>query len=468
VRQMLGADEYHLYVEAPYQTQHTLKSMLVDPRGAHEPLTYDRMREWARRALPHIEPLRWQLAGRPIGLGHRFLLDRPNLDLDYHVHRASAAEPGGRAELSDVLGRIMHGSLDRTRPLWQLWFVDGLADGHVALVWKLHHALADGGACVDLFEAAFQHTADERVQFPETNPPTDPAPDRRELVRVGWQTIPPRVKRFPGLVYRSLRAARVGARRRKQGLPGPARPFEAPETRLNRPFTPNRLCVWTSLAFDDITAVRKAFDCTVNDVYVAVCAGAIRAYLQRQGELPDKSLTTNIPVSIRQEHEQGSFGNRLSTWFISLATDVPDPAERLAAVTSNTRAARAYYEARASERLLFEWQDYDWLFKPVVFMGHVSTRFAKRPAYNTIVSNVRGPAPLWFDGAEVLEIQSMGQLASGLGLNLTGWTYRGRMNVGVVACPEHAPDLWALADGLPAALAELREAARAQPSLASA
>ncbi len=459
---MLGADEYHLYVEAPYQPQHTLKSMLIDPAGAHEPLTFDRVREWAGNVLPHIEPLRWQLAGRPIGLGHRFLLDRPELDLDYHVRLAIAEPPGGREEHSAVLGRIMAGSLDRARPLWQLWLVEGLTDGKVALVWKLHHALADGGGCVDLFEAAFQHAADERPQLHAQRPPADPPADRMELVREGWRTIPPRVKKFPGLVYRSLRAARVGSRRRKQGLPGPARPFEAPETRLNRPFTPNRSCVWTSLPFDDITTVRKTFDCTVNDAFVAVSAGAIRNYLERRGELPDKPLTTNIPVSIRADHERGIFGNRVSTWFVSLATDVADPVERLATIKHNTRAAREYYEARHSERLLFEWQDYDWLFKPFVMMGHVSTRLAKRPAYNTIVSNVRGPKPLWLDGAEILDVQSMGQLASGLGLNLTGWTYRGQMHVGVVACPEHVPDLWDLADGLPVALAELKGAALAR------
>jgi WS/DGAT/MGAT family acyltransferase len=456
---MLGADEYHLYVEAPSQPQHTLKSMLVDPSGAHEPLTYERVREWAGEVLPHIAPLRWQLAGRPIGLGHRFLLNRPDLDLDYHVRRAVAEPPGGREQLGAVLSRIMGGSLDRARPLWQLWLVEGLAEGRVALVWKLHHALADGGGCVDLFEAAFQHAADERPEVPSERPPSDPRPARMELVRVGWRTIPPRVRKFPGLLYRSWRAASIGRRRRKDGIPGPARPFEAPETRVNRPFTPNRLCVWTTLSFDDITVVRKAFDCTVNDVFVAVCAGAIREYLDRTGELPEKSLTTNIPVSIRQQHEQGVYGNRVSTWFVSLATDVADPVDRLAAVKRNTRAAREFYDARASERLMFEWQDYDWLFKPFVMMGHVSTRLAKRPAYNTIVSNVRGPSPLWFDGAEILDIQSMGQLASGLGLNLTGWTYRGQMNVGIVACPEHAPDLWTLADALPTALAELEAAA---------
>ena len=222
------------------------------------------------------------------------------------------------------------------------------------------------------------------------------------------------------------------------------------------------------MPFADVSAVRRALDCTVNDVFVAVCSGALRAYLDRHGELPDKPLITNIPVSIRTDDDRGMFGNRVSVWYVSLATDLADPVERLAAVKANTRAVRDHTEARRSERLLFEWQDYDWLFKPVVMMGHVSTRLAKRPAYNTIVSNVRGPDPLWLDGAEILEIQSMGQLAAGLGLNLTSWTYRGQMNIGLVACPEHVPDLWALADGIGPALAELKAAALGQPSSASA
>lgn len=462
MRQMLGADEYHLYVEANYQPQHTLKSMIVDPTRAHEPLTYERVRDWAGRTLPHVEPLRWQLAGRPIGLGHRFLVNRPDLDLDYHVRHATLAAPGGRSDLAAVLGTIMSGSLDRSHPLWQLWFVDELAGGKIALVWKLHHALADGGATVELFEAAFDHTADERPHAPNEPPPVDPRPDRMTLVRAGWRTIPPRVRRFPKLVARSIRAARIGRRRRRAGLPGPARAFEAPETRLNRPFTPNRSCAWSSLSFDDISTVRKTFDCTVNDVFVAVCAGAIRAYLERHGELPVKSLTTSIPVSIRGEHERGIYGNRISTWYVSLSTNVADPVERLDAVKTNTRAAREYYDARNSGRLMFEWQDYDWLFKPFVMIGHISTWLARKPAYNAIVSNVRGPKPLWLDGAPIEEIASMGQLASGLGLNLTGWSYRDQMTVGVVACPEHVPDLWDLTDGLPTALDELRDAALAR------
>jgi len=215
---------------------------------------------------------------------------------------------------------------------------------------------------------------------------------------------------------------------------------------------------------DDLKTGRTAFGCTVNDVLVSVCSGAIRAYLERRGELPRASLSASIPVSVRQEHELDDYGNRITHWFVTLATDIADPVERLGVIGTATRAARASHEARQSETLVEEWMSYKVLWRRWIAFGSTAAGFARRPTFNIIVSNVRGPQPLWFDGAPVTEIVSVGELAMGLGLNLTAWSYRDRVSVGVAACPEHVPDLWDLVDGLPVALAELVEAARVDPA----
>ena len=465
MRQLAGADGHHISVETPTQPQHTLKCMILDPTSAHEPVTFERLRTWAVAVLPHVPPFRSLLAPPPLGLGHPFWIDRPELDVDYHVRVTRVAAPGGREELATVLGQLLGGELlDRSRPLWQLWLVEGLSDSRVALVWKVHHSLADGIASVHMFSAVLQHGPDERPIVPDTRPSTDPDPTRRRLLRRTVRSFVPNVTHLPALVNRSFRATRIGRTRRRRGIEGPAKAFDSPTTRFNRTFTAHRTCAWSSLALDDLKTVRAAFGCTVNDVLVSVCSGAIRAYLERHGELPRTSLSASIPVSVRQEHELDDYGNRLTNWFVTLATDIAAPVERLGVIRAATRAARASHEARQSETLVEEWMGYRVLWRRWIAFGNTAASFARRPTFNIIVSNVRGPEPLWFDGAPVIEIVSVGELAMGLGLNLTGWSYHDRVAVGVAACPEHVPDLWDLVDGLSVALAELLEAARINPA----
>jgi WS/DGAT/MGAT family acyltransferase len=311
-----------------------------------------------------------------------------------------------------------------------------------------------------MLSSVFQHGPKERPVIPDATPPRDPAPTRRRLMLPALRSFAPRAAHLPRLVNRSLRATRIGRERAREGLGGPAKAFDSPPTRFNARFTAHRTCAWAPLAMRDLKAVRAAFGCTVNDVLIAVCSGAVRSYLDQHGELPRASLSATVPVSIRNEHELDDYGNRLTSWFVMLATDVADPVERLAAIHTATHAARASQTARHSETLVEEWMGYKLLWRRWIAFGGTAAGLTRRPTFNLIVSNVRGPDPLWFDGAPVEEIVSVGELAMGLGLNLTGWSYRDQMVVGASACPEHVPDLWDLVDGLPVALAELVEAAR--------
>jgi len=461
MRQLSGTDDHHVSSETPVQPQHTLKCMILDPARTREPLTFERLRAWAAETLPHVAPFRWTLAPVPMGLGHPFWLDRPDLDLDYHVRTTRVAAPGGRTELAAVLGRMLGTELlDRSRPLWQLWLVEGLEHDRVALVWKLHHSLADGVACVRMFHEVFERDADARPLPNSTPLPNDPTVTGRRLLGRSAVALGAATARLPGLVGRSLRADRIGRTRKREGLATAAKAFESPSTRFNRAFTQHRSCAWASLPMADLGTVRHAFDCTVNDVLIAVCSGAIRSYLRSHGELPDSSLSASIPVSLRTDDELDAYGNHLTTWFVTLATHVDDPVDRLAAIRAATRAARESHVARHSETLVEEWMNYRLLWQRWVAFGNLAAGVARRPTFNVIVSNVRGPDPLFFDGAPIQEIISLGELTMGLGLNLTGWSYGDRMVVGGVACPEHVPDLWHLTDGLPGALASLVAAAR--------
>jgi WS/DGAT/MGAT family acyltransferase len=202
--------------------------------------------------------------------------------------------------------------------------------------------------------------------------------------------------------------------------------------------------------------VKDAFACTVNDVYLALVGGVLRGYLEHHRELPEKSLTAAVPVSLRGEHEDPTFGNATGYWFASLGTQLDDPAQRLVSVAANTRAARALFEARDA-RLAVDWLEH-WPLRRLYLDGlpTVGSALIGRPSYNVIVSNVRGPAhPLYSDGARVDALYSMGPLSLQQGLNFTAWSYLDAFTVGIQACREHVPDLHRLAEALPAELEQL-------------
>jgi WS/DGAT/MGAT family acyltransferase len=454
MRTLNGADRYQLYIESPTHHQHTLKVLVLSRRELRRPLTLERVRQWAGEVLPACPPLRWQVAALPGG--RPVWVDRPHLDLDHHVQAATVAAPGGREELGALLGRLDAIKLDRTRPLWRLWLVDGLADDQVALVWSLHHALADGLGTVAILEDIFDDGPDGRSTASAPSPPHEELPGTAALLGIGIRGVAERTAHLPALLGRSLRSVRVVRSWRRAGVVGPARPFRAPMTPFGHTISANRVCATASVSLDDVQDVRRVTGCTVNDVFVAVASGALRAYLDQRGLGAARSLTAGMPVSIRTPDQAGDYGNLISTWFFRLATDEPDPLTRLRAVHDALRSTRALAEARRSQRLQLDWMEHTLAFKAYVGFGNLTTRRAGRPPFNVILSSVRGPHRLWFDGAPVTEIQSYSQLAAGIGLNMTAWSYDGRVTVGLVACPEHVDDLWALADQVGPALDELR------------
>jgi WS/DGAT/MGAT family acyltransferase len=459
MRHLNGADRYQLYMESRTHHQHTLKVLVLDPSELRAPLGLERLRGWAEERLGSCAPLRWQIAALP---GSRPVwVDNPHFDLTYHVNREIVPEPGGREEFADLLARLKETKLDRSRPLWRLWLVEGRRDGQIALVWSLHHALTDGGGTVSILEDIFDHEPTPAAEPPPVRPGAEQVPPPTVLVGSTLRGVMTRTVGLPRLLARTARAANVSRVHRRSGGLGSARPFETPLTPFGLTITARRTVASASVSMDDVAAVRRATGATVNDVFLALAAGALTSYLRDHGWGSTRSLTAGMPVSIRGPDDAGTYGNLLSTWFVSLATDIADPVARLAAISRATQAVRAHEAARRSERLQLEWMEYPLLFKGYLALGNRTTLRAGRPPYSVILSSVRGPVPLWFDGAAVTEIQSYSQLAVGIGLNITAWTYRGRLTAGFVACPEHVRDLWNLADRWEPAMAELLAAVAA-------
>ena len=227
--------------------------------------------------------------------------------------------------------------------------------------------------------------------------------------------------------------------------------MSGPSTRFNRLPRPDRIYVDVSIPFARITALKNAVGASVNDVFVTLCGGAIRRYLDAHGETPTKPLNVAHPVSLRTPEEIDNFGNRTSYWYVALGTDVEDPIERLAKVRGSIDAAREW--AKGDTELFAVWQDYYLLFGKMTLktLGFIE-KVTKKPLFNAVVSNVRGPRPLSLCGAPVVAVRSMGPITRVLGLNMTAWSYGETFSIGVQSCRDFMPDLRVMAEHIEAEL----------------
>jgi diacylglycerol O-acyltransferase len=451
VKRLRGVDAYHVFEETPSQHMHTIKVLMVEPA---EPITAADVRGWAAATAPGIPPLRWRLVPIPFGLGRPLWVEDGPLNLGYHVRSATIGPDG----LDELVGRIASVPLDRMHPLWQLWFVDGLADGQVALVLKIHHAVADGMASVRILEELFG----ARPLPAAERPAPEPLPSAPQRIAGALRSQAIDYAHFPHMVRRTAANLASGRASKRGGAAAAVKPYAAPMTRFNEPLTAERTYADVTVPFADIAAIRVAIGATVNDVFVTLCGGALRRYLLDHDALPDAALTATAPVSLRGEDDDEPYGNHGSYWPVTLATDIADPRARLAAVKASTMAARAW--SAGDRSLLTDWADYYGLYRLVaVELVDVAQILARRPVYNAVVSNVRGPRPLTFFGSPVVAVRSMGPIVGAQAVNLTAWTYGEAFSIGIHACRAHVPDVGRLAACIREELGAMLDAAGVSP-----
>lgn len=456
MRRLKGEDNSFLAWESDVQSQYTIKAVVLDPSQGTQPITFDSFRAAVPALVEHVEPLQWQLLLPRLGVGRPWWVARPRVDLDYHVQKTTAAAPGGDRELGAVISRIMEAPTRPGRHPWQLWYVDGLADGRVAFVLKVHHAVADGMASRRLLETIF--STDPDAPLPQPRPtalPDEQRPALREWLPMVLRHQRAAVFDFPRILARTARVTGVIRRRQKAGKPSYAAAFAAPGVRFNAPLTADRAFAFQGCDLATIKAVSTAFDVTVNDVFLAMCSGALREFLLAHQELPEKSLTAVVPVSMRPPGADADWGNHVARWNVELATAVADPVKRLQAIAAATKTAREV-QAERDALLQHDWMEYwplFWLYSRALPL--VGEQVSRRPTFSLIASNMRGPQQLHWAGAPIEKLISTGPLVFPMGLNFTGWSYQDTMTVGVLTCGEHVSDPWEIADGLPRALAEL-------------
>ena len=475
MRRLTALDAQFLYAEEmrPAAHAHTIKVSIIrmaDLGDGSQPYDFEGVKNAIRRRVHLLPPFRWKLMRTPGDLHNPIWVDDQNFDLDFHIRRLGCPQPGGRRELCEVIADISGRPLDRSRPLWEMYVVEGMADGTIAVVVKMHHAMADGVASSQLLDLIYDKSPEAKDIADDDWSPA-PAPSRLQLVvRSLAEVLRVVVYGIPSTIKLSFKAFKAKRRAGLDAADLPPKVFTAPPSPFNGILTPHRRFTTLTVSMAELREIKTAFGTTINDVVLAVGAGGIRRYLLRAGRPIEAPFVGSVPASTRQEGERPAWGNHLAVIYVNMPVDVADPVERLLAARAYANAAKADLERTLGSRLE------NWIeFLPVralkVIGGLMMTAVkAGKVSQNLIISNVPGPRErLYIDGAEVETFFSMGPLSEGVGLNITAWSYVDEMHVCLLACRELVPDLWDLTDDLLAAFDELLAAARAKvPASAAA
>ncbi len=489
MRQLTWLDATFLNLESATTFGHVSQLTLLDPstRPSGE-LTLEDVKAGLQERLHLLPPFRWRLAQVPFDLDYPYWVESPEFDLDFHLRELGLPSPGDDRQLAEQVARLHARPLDRSRPLWELYLIYGHQSGYVGQFTKIHHACIDGASGAEIMSVLLDRQAEPaEVPKPDERWRPERAPGQAEmlwrglsgaLVRPlrGLRAVPrllpkldnvPVLGTLPGVGTVSGVSGRVartaGLAPRSQDGAVIERPAgKAPRTPFNTKITAHRRFAFGSLPLSEVKLIKDAFGLTINDVVMALCAGALRRWLIDHGALPEESLLAGVPVSVRTEEQSGTFGNQVSAMIAPIFTNVADPLERVRAIHGAMSGAKERHGALPATLL----QDFDHFITPavatrasrVVMRLGASTRIA--PPFNVAISNVPGPqVPLYSTGARVMAGYPVSVVMDGAALNMTVMSYNGHLDFGIVSCREVVPDLWPMMQGLRESLNELRSLA---------
>src|SRR5919106_371484 len=428
---LTGLDASFLHLEDASSHMHVAGVMLFEG----PPPPYADLLEAFERRLPLVPRYRQRLAFVPLAQGRPKWVDDPHFNLRYHVRSTALAPPGSERQLKDLAGRIFSQQLDRDKPLWEVWLVEGLDDDRFAVLSKTHHALVDGISGVDIMSVLFDTS-------PEPSAPTDPGdrwlpsplPTKAQLLAealVERTTIPAEIVRSVRTIFRGPLRIAEGVRDAAVGVgamawaglnPAPASPY-------NRSIGPHRRFTWVRADLRDIKAIKDELGGTVNDVVLATVAGGLGRHLRRRGRNTDGlELKAMVPVSVRTDIERGALGNRVAAIMAPLPVWCQEPVARLEIVSEQLKDLKAGGQAVGAQVLT----DLSG-FAPPTIMGQASRLVARQRFFNLVVTNVPGPQiPLYMMGRRMTEIFPMVPLAPNQALGIALLSYDGRITFGLV------------------------------------
>ena len=468
VRQLSGLDAGFLSLETPTAPMLIGSVSILDPVTADGRLGVERFREVLRQRLGGAVALRRRLASLPLDLTRPYWVELPpeEVDLEAHVERTRLPEPGGWHELSELMAFEMSRQLDRDRPLWQILFVEGVdsvpgvSPGSIALIGRVHHAAVDGISGAEILGALFDGVpGGEEASTVGERPHREPR--ALDLLARAGRDLASAPFEVSGVVGRSLLGLAGGALSRLRQSDSPPLPFSAPRTRLNRRIVAERS--WAPVLFDleRLKTIKNSENATINDVVLAVCAGALRAWLADRDELPEKPLVAMVPVSVRAEGERRDAGNLVSAMLVSLATDKSQPLERLRAIRDAASSSKVAHQAIGARTLVGSAELVPFALSGLGVRLYSRLHLAERhrPLFNLVITNVPGPPrPLTIAGARMVAHVPSAPVFDGIGLILPVFSYAGTLSIGVTADRTILPDAADFADKLTAALEELERA----------
>ncbi len=454
MRQLSGLDTSFLNLETSSTPMHVASVAIIDG-GAFD---FEATRAHIESRLHLLPPFRWKLVVVPFGIDQPYWIEDPDFDLEFHVRRIALPPPGNDEQLAEQVARIHARPLDRSRPLWEVYFIENVRNGDVGVFTKMHHAAIDGVSGAEILTTLLDTSPDPQppVDVPQPAAWATRHPSQLEMLARGalgvatrpahaWRTLQHTVQAMPAIG----RQVGMALSRISPGERALARPkIQAPPTPFNAPISPHRRVAFRSIPLDMVKAIKNARGTTVNDVVMAACAGALRSYLMERDALPDRPLQAMVPISVRTDDEQGTMGNRVTSMVALLPTDVDNPLDRL---ESSSAAMQVAKERNAIPADLLA--DYSQFATPGV--GARAARAVARLRWadrfrtpvNVVISNIPGPAiPLYYAGAQLKNLYPISAIVDGIGLNITLQSYLGSMDFGLVACRRLVPDLWDLMD----------------------
>jgi WS/DGAT/MGAT family acyltransferase len=460
---LTGLDSSFLHLERDAAHMHVAGCMVFEG----EPPTYDELIEQIAGRLHLVPRYRQRLAFVPFNQGRPVWVDDPHFNIAFHVRHTALPSPGGDTQLKRLTGRVFSQALDRSRPLWEIWLVEGLSDGRFALLSKTHHALVDGVSGVDIITVLFDTSPDPvPVAPPENQWVPRPLPTGAQLLAdalLERATVPAEIARGVRATLRGPRNVFGRFGRAVGGVTAMARAGlqAAPSSPLNVHIGPHRRFTWVQGDLREFKAIKNALGGTVNDVVLAVVAGALGRYLRMHAEATqDTVLRAMVPISVRADVEHGALGNRVAAMWAPLPIGMTDPVQRLLTISRDMDGIKESGQAVGAQ-VLTELSG----FAPPTIMAQAARLQAHQRLFNLVVTNVPGPqVPLYMLGRELEAMFPMVPLAENQALGIAIMSYNGQLNFGLNADYDAMPDLEALADELRASIDELVAAAGADSS----